>query len=122
MKLAQILHLKLCLLLAAFACFSLAAKAETAHGLSKLRPRQGFFPVTGITENGVHPRREINDLDGIQLTLFVLGLQRMQQKNQTDALSYYQIAGKFGTYSRLIVLLMHCVRNSWSALCFLGRC
>lgn len=59
--------------------------------------RQGAFePVTGINEFGIQPRLEIRQLeqDADQWNIYLLGLVRFYATNQTDKLSYYQIAGK----------------------------
>jgi len=61
-----------------------------------IQRRQGAStPVTGITVFGVQPRLEIRQLEQNvdQWNVYLLGLVRFHQANQSDQLSYYQIAG-----------------------------
>jgi len=60
------------------------------------RRQSSLTPVTGITEFGVQPRLEIRQLEqnADQWNIYLLGLARFQATNQSDKLSYYQIAGK----------------------------
>lgn len=70
---------------------------EIAEAPQSLHRRQGSFtPVTGIQEFGVQPRLEIRQLEANtdQWNLYLLGLARFQAVNQTDKLSWYQIAGQ----------------------------
>jgi tyrosinase len=55
------------------------------------------FAVTGVQDGQILPRLEIRDLqaNADQFNIFLLGLQRMQSVNQSDPLSYFQIAGMF---------------------------
>ena len=63
--------------------------------------------VAGVAGASVHPRLEIRQLEqnADQWNVYLLGLNRFQQMNQTDLLSYYQIAGEnsysFYRYYRL---------------------
>ena len=52
--------------------------------------------VAGVAGASVHPRLEIRQLEqnADQWNVYLLGLNRFQQMNQTDLLSYYQIAGE----------------------------
>lgn len=67
-----------------------------------LSPRQastnasGFTVVTGIQGLGVQPRLEIRELEknADQWNIFLLGLDRFMRSNQSEKLSYYQVAGK----------------------------
>ena len=54
------------------------------------------FAVTGVQGSGVQPRLEIRDLqqNADQWNIYLLGLQRMQAVDQSDYLSWFQIAGK----------------------------
>ncbi|KAK6385189.1 hypothetical protein LTR65_009590 [Meristemomyces frigidus] len=64
-----------------------------------LQRRQGAFTsVTGITEFGIQPRLEIRQLEqnADQWNIYLLGLARFQAMNQTEKMSYYQIAGIHG--------------------------
>jgi len=60
------------------------------------RRQDAFTIVTGITEFGIQPRLEIRELEQYtdQWNIYLLGLVRFHQSDQTDKLSYYQIAGK----------------------------
>jgi tyrosinase len=53
------------------------------------------FAVTGVQNGQILPRLEVQDLhaNADQFNIFLLGLQRMQSANQSDYLSYFQIAG-----------------------------
>ena len=60
--------------------------------------RQGTgstIPIVGITEFGIQPRLEIRQLEqhADQWNIYLLGLNRFMQTNETQKLSYYQIAG-----------------------------
>ena len=52
--------------------------------------------VAGVAGASIHPRLEIRQLEqnADQWNVYLLGLIRFQQMNQTDPLSYYQIAGE----------------------------
>lgn len=59
------------------------------------RRQSSYELVTGITEFGVQPRLEIRQLqqNADQWNIYLLGLARWQAMNETEKLSYYQIAG-----------------------------
>ncbi|CAD0083012.1 unnamed protein product [Aureobasidium vineae] len=64
----------------------------------RLETRQstGKIPVTGITGNGVQPRMELRTMQQQypdMFNVFLLGLRSFMQMDQSDPLSYYQIAG-----------------------------
>lgn len=66
---------------------------------STLRRRQDqTVAITGINTFGVQPRLEIRQLqqDADQWNIFLLGLDRFQKSDQSDLVSYYQIAGIHG--------------------------
>jgi tyrosinase len=66
-------------------------------GLSVVATQQSSpFAITGLAGQSVQARLEIRDLqqNAEQWSLFLLGLQRLQSMNQTDFLSWFQIAGK----------------------------
>ncbi|QIW96023.1 hypothetical protein AMS68_001541 [Peltaster fructicola] len=68
---------------------------------NELQKRQDSGPytaVTGIIGNGSHPRLEIRQLqqNTDQWNLFILGLDRFMKADETQKLSYYQIAGIHG--------------------------
>lgn len=72
---------------------------ELGDGPSQLRRRQNpTVAVTGITDFGVQPRLEIRQLEQNtdQWNIFLLGLARFQQTDQSNLTSYYQIAGIHG--------------------------
>lgn len=56
----------------------------------------GFAIVTGIQGTGIQPRLEIRQLErnADQWNLYLLGLMRFKAMNETEKLSFYQIAGK----------------------------
>lgn len=62
------------------------------------RRQTSYLPITGIQEFGVQPRLEIRQLqqNADQWNLFLLGLSRFQNTNQSQMNSYYQIAGIHG--------------------------
>ena len=62
------------------------------------RQQDGTVAITGIQYYGVQPRLEIRQLeqDADQWNIFLLGLLRFQQTNQSNMTSYYQIAGIHG--------------------------
>lgn len=69
--------------------------------MSNLQRRQGQEPtvaIMGIQTYGVQPRLEIRQLEARpdQWNIFLLGLRRFQQTDQSNLTSYYQIAGIHG--------------------------
>jgi hypothetical protein len=56
------------------------------------------FKIRGIQDGAVRVRQEIQEFvsDPDMLNVFLLGLEHMQGINQSDFLSYYQIAGIHG--------------------------
>jgi hypothetical protein len=55
------------------------------------------IPVTGVTGNGIQPRLELRTMQQQypdMFNVFLLGLRSFMQVDQSDPLSYYQIAGK----------------------------
>jgi len=59
-------------------------------------PYFSVLGVAGVAGASIHPRLEIRQLEqnADQWNVYLLGLIRFQQMNQTDPLSYYQIAGE----------------------------
>jgi tyrosinase len=55
-----------------------------------------FTIVTGIQNTSPQPRLEIRQLEknADQWNIYLLGMRRFMRTNQTEKLSYYQIAGK----------------------------
>jgi tyrosinase len=67
--------------------------------LLKRQASNAPFPVTGVQIGQVLPRYEIRDLQNNhpdQFNVYLLGLQRLQQVNQSDFLSWFQISGIHG--------------------------
>ncbi|THZ10344.1 Di-copper centre-containing protein [Aureobasidium pullulans] len=57
------------------------------------------IPVTGVTGNGIQPRLELRTMQQQypdMFNVFLLGLRSFMQVDQSDPLSYYQIAGIHG--------------------------
>jgi tyrosinase len=86
------------------ASVSLAARPDggprwpSNHGY--LRPRQlaSTYPVTGIQQSSIQPRLEIRQLQEDfpdTFNIYLLGLQKFQQVDQSDPLSWYGIAGRY---------------------------
>ncbi|KAF2198311.1 Di-copper centre-containing protein [Delitschia confertaspora ATCC 74209] len=61
-------------------------------------PTFAILGVGAVGDGSVYPRREIRELetDPDQWNVFLLGLRRFQRMDQSDMLSYYQIAGIHG--------------------------
>lgn len=64
-----------------------------------------IYPISGLSGLGidtVHPRLEIRELerDADQFNVYLLGLQRFQNKSQDDKLSYFQISGTNSIHNR----------------------
>ena len=68
------------------------------HGGRPMNRRQDgdYFVIRGVTGTGVQPRLEIRNLEKQteQWNLFILAMDRFQNMNQNDKLSFYKIAGK----------------------------
>lgn len=101
-----LIRLPICLLALSAALPSQSAVAPTSYdygiNISTILKRQSSnnFAVTGIntgngTNGSVPARQEIRQLeqDDIMWTLYILGLDMLQFTNQTEMLSWYQIAG-----------------------------
>ncbi|OCK73056.1 Di-copper centre-containing protein [Lepidopterella palustris CBS 459.81] len=73
------------------------SKLETIEERSNILKKRATIAVTGIT-GSVYPRLEIRTLanNADQWNLYLLGMQRFQAVDQSDPLSYYQIAGIHG--------------------------
>ena len=68
-----------------------------APGVKHRRGDGSTIAITGITEFGTQPRLEIRELESAhpdQWNIYLLGLARFQATDESDELSYYQIAGK----------------------------
>ena len=68
------------------------------YGPEMQRRQNPTVAVTGANAFGVQPRLEIRQLEANtdQWNIFLLGLRRFQQTDQSDMQSYYQIAGIHG--------------------------
>ena len=80
---------------------TLASEVEDALSTRKvlLRRQDGCTtenPVTGVDDGSIRARPSIYDMerDGDLWNIYILGLLRMQEKDQRDPLSYYRIACK----------------------------
>ena len=68
---------------------------------STLKSRQNAntpYPVTGVQTGQILPRREIRDLQNNypdQFNIMILAWQSLQAMDQSDFLSYFQIAGTY---------------------------
>jgi tyrosinase len=56
----------------------------------------GYTVVTGIQGTSTQPRLEIRQLEknADQWNIYLLGMNRFMRSNQSEKLSYYQVAGK----------------------------
>ena len=56
----------------------------------------GYTVVTGIQGTSTQPRLEIRQLEKNpdQWNIYLLGMNRFMRSNQSEKLSYYQVAGK----------------------------
>lgn len=83
----------------------------------------GYTVVTGIQGTGTQPRLEIRQLEknADQWNIYLLGMNRFMRSNQSEKLSYYQVAGKsrYPKSSRVHSLTFG--RNSWQTVCPMGR-
>lgn len=54
-----------------------------------------FFSVVGVQGTGVHPRRELRELekDAETWNIFLQAFARFQAMDQSDKVSYFQVAG-----------------------------
>ncbi|KAH9819777.1 Di-copper centre-containing protein [Teratosphaeria destructans] len=77
---------------------SLSHPIDDSSAVERRDDTTGLTAVTGITQYGVQPRLEIRELQQNvdQWNLYLLGLARWQATNQSDKLSYYQVAGIHG--------------------------
>jgi len=69
----------------------LSASPPLAH----TRRQSSLEVVTGIQQFGIQPRLEIRQLEKNvdQFNIYLLGLVKFQATNQSEKLSYYDIAG-----------------------------
>ena len=68
------------------------------HGVGIKEKRQSApLAVTGFQGSGIQPRLEIRDLqqNEDQFNMYLLALQRMQQLDQDDFQSYFQLSGTY---------------------------
>lgn len=73
-------------------------EVDAVHPLNRRQNTNssGFTIVTGIQGTSPQPRLEIRQLEknADQWNLYLLGMRRFMSTNETEKLSYYQIAGK----------------------------
>ena len=76
----------------------LTRRDDAVHPLNRRQTTNssGFTIVTGIQNTSPQPRLEIRQLEknADQWNIYLLGMRRFMSTNQTEKLSYYQIAGK----------------------------
>lgn len=68
----------------------------SAASPSPQRRQTAPIPVTGLAGQSIQPRLEIRELQQQQpdqWNVYILGLTRMQQVDQSDFLSYFELAG-----------------------------
>lgn len=78
-----------------------AAFNSTGPSCSVAQADDSYFSVVGVQGTGVHPRQEIRELekDTALWNIFLQAFARFQAMDQSEKVSYYQIAG------RLLLLL-----------------
>lgn len=71
--------------------------------------------VAGLAGAALHPRLEIRELEknADQWNVYLLGLRRFQSVDQSDKLSYYQVAGRSMSYNGTY---MFQIPHRWSRL------
>ncbi|KIW05630.1 uncharacterized protein PV09_03501 [Verruconis gallopava] len=77
----------------------IANSCAVPHGVGIKQKRQTTpIAVTGVQGSGVQPRLEIRTLqqNADMFNMYILALSRMQQTNQDDVESYYQLSGIHG--------------------------
>lgn len=98
-------HVRLALLVLQCAAIALASPLLKHQVYNAALPGTGLqrrqtetVVVTGITTFGTQPRLEIRQLqkNADQWNIFLLGMKRFQETDQSDMNSYYQIAGIHG--------------------------
>ncbi|KAF1977325.1 Di-copper centre-containing protein [Bimuria novae-zelandiae CBS 107.79] len=59
-----------------------------------------YFSVVGVQGTGVHPRQELRELeqDAETWNIFLQAFARFQAMDQSDKVSYFQVAAPFGTW------------------------
>jgi len=83
----------------------------------------GYTVVTGIQGTGTQLRLEIRQLEKNpdQWNIYLLGMNRFMRSNQSEKLSYYQVAGKLRYPKSSHVHSLTFGRNSWQTVCPMGR-
>src|ERR1700710_1597326 len=101
--------------------------AQYDYGLDRsalVKRQDSTLPLTGVhnPDGSLGLRREIRDLetDDIAWNLYILGLDMMQYTDQSDAESWYQIAGT--RFTRLLKYLLTYSRHSWATIRSLRQC
>lgn len=74
------------------------AVSNTTNGPScgVAKADDSYFSVVGVQGTGVHPRQELRELqkDTELWSIFLQAFARFQAMDQTEKISYYQVAGK----------------------------
>lgn len=91
----------------------LVANSWAAPDVSQPEKRQSSpFAITGVTGTGNQPRLELRTLqENTDLfNIYILGLSRMQTTDQSDYLSWFQLAGElcppFDVGTCMLILLL----------------
>lgn len=83
----------------------------------------GYTVVTGIQGTGTQPRLEIRQLEKNpdQWNIYLLGMNRFMRSNQSEKLSYYQVAGKSRCSRCSHVRALTSGRYPWQTVYTMGR-
>jgi len=75
---------------------SQAASLEDGGSCGALSQDDSYFSVVGVQGTGIHPRQELRELEKDTETwnLFIQAFARFQAMDQSNKLSYFQIAGR----------------------------
>jgi hypothetical protein len=105
----------------------LASHPENAENLlnrrqSSVNASSGFTVITGIQGTGTQPRLEIRQLEKNpdQWNIFLLGMARFMRSNQSEKLSYYQVAGGLQIAMKQRVQWLTCGRHPRQAVRSVG--
>lgn len=73
-----------------------AASNSTGPSCSVAKADDSYFSVVGVQGTGVHPRQELRELekDTALWNIFLQAFARFQAMDQSEKVSYYQIAGR----------------------------
>jgi tyrosinase len=85
-----------------FSSFSLLTAAQGASNSTDgpscgaIKADDSYFSVVGVQGTGVYPRQELRELEKDTETwnIFLQAFARFQSMDESEKLSYYQVAGK----------------------------